>query len=256
MENTATDLIFGLHSIAEALRNPKRRKWELFGTDESLKELRKLHFNNQKLPEAVEIKTLSNHKLQEEGKFQFRERGFKEQRVPSNIFLVTDKLQEQSIATVYDFIEKNESLKMMALDQVTDIHNLAAIMRTAAFYDLDYVLISKKGPLNFPPSYFRIASGAAEHVQLINCSGLSKALTKMMDKKVDCIGLAEEATTTAEEVKSTSKTCLVMGAEDTGLSNATRRVLEKFVSLPAKGEIRSLNVSVAAAIAMDRFLQK
>lgn len=254
MENTATDLIFGLHSIAEAIKNPKRRQWQLYVTDDSLKDLRKLHFNNQKLPESVEIKILSNHKLQEEGKFQFRERGFKEQRVPSNIFLVTQKLEEVSIATIYDHIEKNDQLKMMALDQVTDIHNLAAIMRTAAFYDLDFVLISKKGPLNFPPSYFRIASGAAEYVQLINCSGLSKALTKMMDKKVDCIGLAEEATTTSDEVQALSKTCLVMGAEDTGLSNAIRRVLDKFVALPARGEIRSLNVSVAAAIAMDKFL--
>ncbi len=254
MEITGTDLIFGLHSIAEAINNPKRRVWELYGTDESLKELRKLHFNNQKLPEFVSVKTLSNHKLQEEGKFQFRERDFKEQRVPSNIFLVTGKIEEESIAAIYEHIESKETLKMMALDQVTDIHNLAAIMRTAAFYDLDFVLISKKGPLNFPPSYFRIASGATEHVKLINCSGLSKALTKMLEKNVQCIGLAEEATTTAEETKGSTKTCLVMGAEDTGLSNATRRILSTFVALPAKGEIRSLNVSVAAAIAMEKFL--
>jgi len=254
MDTANTDIIFGLHSIAEAINNPKRKAWNLFGTDESIKELRKLHFNNKKLPEAVKQSTLSNHKLQEEGKFQLRERGFKDQRVPSNIFLVTDKLEEESIANIYDFIEKNESLKMMALDQVTDIHNLAAILRTAAFYDLDYVLISKKGPLNFPPSYYRIASGASEYVRLINCSGLPKALSKMKEKGVDCIGLAEEATTSAEEVKGSAKTCLVMGAEDTGLSNATRRILDTFVALPAQGKIRSLNVSVAAAISMEKFL--
>ncbi len=253
-EISNTDLIFGLHSIAEAINNPKRKQWFLYGTDESIKDLRKIHFGNQKLPEAVKQNPLSNHKLQEEGKFQLRERGFKDQRVPSNIFLVSGKLEEESIAAIYDFIDKNDSLKMMALDQVTDIHNLAAIMRTAAFYDLDFVLISKKGPLNFPPSYYRIASGATEHTRLINCSGLPKALNKIKEKKVDCLGLAEEATTSSESVKASLKTCLVMGAEDTGLSNATRRVLESFVALPAKGSIRSLNVSVAAAISMEKFL--
>jgi len=249
-----TDIIFGLHSIAEAISNPKRRRWQLYGTDESIKELRKLHFDNKKLPEAVKQSTLSNHKLQEEGKFQLRERGFKDQRVPSNIFLVTQKLEEESIANIYDFIEKNDSLRMMALDQVTDIHNLAAILRTASFYDLDFILISKKGPLSFPPSFYRIASGASEHTRLINCAGLPKALTKMKEKGVNCLGLAEEATVTSAEVKEGVKTCLVMGAEDTGLSNATRRILETFVALPAKGAIRSLNVSVAAAIAMEKFL--
>jgi len=251
-----TDLIFGLHSIAEAISNPKRRQWEVYGTDESLKELRKLHFGNQKLKENVKQVVLSNHKLQEEGKFQLRERGFKDQRVPSNIFLVAQKLEMESIASIYDFIAANETLKVMALDQVTDIHNLAAILRTAAFYDLDFILISKKGPLNFPPSFFRIASGACEHTRLINCSGLPKALGKMKEKGVTCLGLAEEATVAAEEIKAgaKSKTCLVMGAEDTGLSNATRRVIETFVALPAKGPIRSLNVSVAAAIAMEKFL--
>lgn len=249
-----TDIIFGLHSIAEAINNPKRRQWQLYGTDESLKELCKLHFRNKKLPEAVEQITLSNHKLQEEGKFQLRERGFKDQRVPSNIFLVTQKLEGESIAAIYDFIEKNDTLKIMALDQVTDIHNLAAILRTAAFYDLDFILISKKGHLNFPPSFFRIASGACEHTRLINCSGLPKALTKMKEKGIACIGLAEEVSVTVQEIKAEPKACLVMGAEDTGLSNATRRIIETFVALPAKGRIRSLNVSVAAALAMEKFL--
>jgi len=252
--NNDTDLIFGLHSIAEAITNKKRGQWNIYGTDESIKDLRKLHFNNQKLPEAVEITILSSHKLQEEGKLQLRERDFRDQRVPSNIFLVTQKLPEESLAVIYDFIDKNENLKMMALDQVTDIHNLAAILRTAAFYDLDFVLISKKGPLDFPPSFFRIASGASEHVKLINCSGLPKALNKIKEKKVDCLGLAEESTVTADEVKNLTKTCLVMGSEDTGLSNATRRVLDTFVSLPARGPIKSLNVSVAGAIAMEKFL--
>ena len=251
---TETDLIFGLHSIAEALKNPKRGEWHIYATDESLKELRKLHFDNKKLAENIETSILSSHKLQEEGKFQLRERGFKEQRVPSQIFLVTKKLEEKSIAAIYESADKNENLKIMALDQVTDIHNLAAILRTAAFYNLDYVLISKKGPMNFPPSYYRIASGAAEYVNLINCSGLPKALNKLKDKRVTCLGLAEEATTTAEEDQGRAKTCLVMGSEDTGLSNATRRILETFVALPAKGSIKSLNVSVAAAIAMEKFL--
>ena len=244
-----------MHSIAEAIKNPKRGAFELFATEDSLKDLQKLHFQGKKLPESVTTKVLSLHKLKDEGRATLLGLGFKEQRVPSNIFLKTAALNTLSLNDLYKNIESSSSFRALMLDQVTDVHNLGAIMRTAAFYNIDCVIYGKKGEERLSPGFFRIASGAAEHLPLVQAANLSKVLRKFNELNVSCLGLAEEAENTDSTLAS-EKVCLVMGAEETGLSNAVRRSLETFVSLPAQGPIKSLNVSVAAALAMEKFLNK
>jgi len=249
------DIIFGLHSIANALNNSKRSRKQVFATEDGLQELKKLHFNGRSLPEDAEVSLLSPHKLQETSKGYLREADFREQRVPSHIFLVCDSLENESITAVYDALEANTSVKIIALDKLTDIHNLAAISRTACFYGVDFILLSKKGELKLPPSYFRIASGAYEYLKIINVPSLPQALNKITQKGIHCIGLAEEAEGDSSDIRQIEKVCLVMGAEDSGLSNATRRILTDFVSLKSQGQIKSLNVSVAAALAMEKILK-
>ncbi len=247
------DLIFGNHSIAEAINNPKRTNLELFCTEDSKKDLLKMHFKGQRLPEKVEVRMLGLHQLKEEGKRYLRDFSFKEQRIPSNIFLVTDSLQGMSISNLYEKISNGESVRLLALDQVTDVHNLGAISRTACFYGIDALIYGRKSKDPLSPGFYRISSGAYEHLPMIQTPNLGKILTKLNELGVQCVGLAEEATINQLEVESKSL-CLVLGTEETGLSNATRRVLTNFVALKAKGEIKSLNVSVAAALAMEKFL--
>ncbi|MCR9202976.1 MAG: RNA methyltransferase [Halobacteriovoraceae bacterium] len=247
------DLIFGNHSIAEAIQNPNRGSLKLFCTEDSKKELQKLHFNGQKLPEKVEVKMLSLHKLKEEGKRYLREFSFKEQRVPSNIFLIADSFQGMSISNLYEKISKGEKVRLLALDQVTDVHNLGAISRTACFYGIDALIYGRKSKDSLSPGFYRVSSGAFEHLPMIQTSNLGKILTKLNDMGVTCVGLAEESTTTDFKQEDNSL-CLVLGTEESGLSHATRRVLSEFVALQSKGEIKSLNVSVAAALAMEKFL--
>ena len=138
------------------------------------------------------------------------------------------------------------------MDQVTDVHNGAAILRTASFFGVDCVLVAMKGNFGRSPTFSRIASGSIEHVKIIKVASLPKTLNKLKDKKVLCIGLSEHAGAELEPINYDYSTCLVLGAEDVGLSNAVSRVLDKNVSLRARGEIKSLNVSVASAIAMEK----
>lgn len=249
-----TDLIFGLHSIAEAINNEQRTGLVVVGTEDSIKDLRKLHFKGQNLPNRCEVRVLSLHKFKEEGKAELRKRDLKEQRIPSNIFLIAEALEKVNLPEVYSRIDSQENFKLLILDQVTDVHNLGAILRTAAFYDIDAVIYGKKGDEKRTPGFYRVASGAAEHTPLVQAANLSKVAKVLQDKGVKCLGLAEEREETSVELGG-GKICLVMGAEETGISNALRRSLTDFVSLPAKGPIRSLNVSVAAALAMEKFLK-
>lgn len=245
------EVIYGMHSIAEVIKNPSRSGLELFCTNDSFNDLKKMHFSDNSFPTSVIITKRQPHALQEESKVFIRELGFKESRVPSNIFLVADRNELLDVAALYDEIESASGIKILALDQVTDVHNLAAIIRTACFYGIKYVAFSKKGQASFPPNFFRIASGGSEHVNLINCSSMSKFIHKLNERGVSCVGLSEHAT--SETFPDNSKICFVMGSEDTGLSNATNRVIEQFVSLKPVGEIKSLNVSVAAAVAIEKF---
>ena len=242
------DLIIGIHSIVEAIKNSARQKIELLGTAESLKELKKYCDIAH-----IRISTLLPHQLQERAKKLYSQNDCNYQRIPSNLLLIAEPLAPLELSWVYENLAK--PIKILCLDQVTDVHNGAAIMRTAGFYGVDCVITSMKGNFGTGPSFFRIASGAMEHIKLIHCSSLSKALSNLQGRGVDCIGLTEHATSSdiSFDDFQNKSTCLVLGAEDTGLSHAVERILSKKVALKSFGAIRSLNVSVAAAIAMEKF---
>jgi 23S rRNA (guanosine2251-2'-O)-methyltransferase len=241
------DIIFGLHSIAEALRNPSRVHDKLFCTDEGLNELVRKHKINPKQFE-VKIEILSSHLLQENGKKYCHQLGLEFTRVPSQIFLKTSALETHSLK---EFLQKPK-LKILALDQITDVHNGAAILRTASFYGVDIVIIPGSKSFGFTPSFYRISSGAVEHLHMVRVSSLSKAVSQMKDAGINIIGLSEHAETELIKQKLPEKMCLILGAEETGLSHAVERLVDQKMALKAIGSIKSLNVSAAAAIAMEK----
>lgn len=243
------DLIFGLHSIAAALTNPRRVHQKLVATDEGLSELQKKHKINPKNL-GVKIEILSSHALQESGKKLCMYLNLDFTRVPSGIYLQTSPLETYSIQ---DFL-KTPKARLLALDQITDVHNGAAILRSASFYGVTGVLVPSEKSFGLTPSFYRIASGAVEFVDLIRVNSLSRAVGQMNEAGFLTVGLSEHATEnlTQTELRACDKICLLLGAEETGLSNAVARLVQKNLSLPSQGGIKSLNVSSAAAIAMEK----
>jgi 23S rRNA (guanosine2251-2'-O)-methyltransferase len=246
------DLIIGIHSIVEALRNPERAIYEIVATDEGLEELKKRGGISRAEIPMTKVRLLEGHALQEEAKKYYRELDMEFQRVPSQVFMLVSPVTIYEPTWIYNQLESRIPLKILALDQVTDAHNGAAIMRTAAFYGVDAVLISAKGNFGLGPNFARIASGATEYVKIVRCSALPKTITKLKDLGAICIGLSEHATGTLEKTDNTKSICLVLGAEDVGMSHAVSRVVETTISFKPLGKIKSLNVSVAAAIAMEK----
>lgn len=244
----AQEIIIGIHSIVEALNNPERSGHKLFTTKENKGELlKKIKLNDVPNLEVVEN---TSHNIQEEAKKLYKELDLKFNRIPSNTFLLTDRLELKNLTYLYNLVDESQDFKMLILDQVTDVHNLGAIMRTASFYGMNAVLISRKGDLLRTPTFHRISSGAFEHVPLINCGSLPKTISKLKEKNILMLGFSEHSEDSGFETS--GKMALVLGAEDVGLSNAITRILDKTISLESKGNIKSLNVSVAAAIAMER----
>lgn len=247
------NLIVGIHSIACALKNNQRNIYQLVGTEESLGELKK----SVSLPED-KVKMYASHKVQEEAKKYYKDLGLEYQRVPSGVFLVASELNFVEIPKFYDAVNEQSGLKILCLDQITDVHNAAAILRTANFYGVDYVVVPDKKSFGLTPSFFRIASGAAEYTKLVPVSKLTKTISKLKDLDTEVVALSEHAKgkLTSEILESEKNICLVLGKEDTGISNGVLRLIDNHISLTSFGEIKSLNVSIAAAITMEKCFGK
>lgn len=246
------DIIVGIHSIVEAIRNKRRFEKHLFMTDEARSLLSKELGRNLNDDDRVEVTLLSAHALQEKAKELFRAKKCEYMRVPSNILLTATSIEKKDINWLYDKIIAGEVKRMIALDQVSDAHNGAAILRTAAFYNVDCLIVGTKGSFGESPSFFRICSGGSEWVETVKVGSLSKCLSKLRKCGVRVLGLSEHAEESLNKSSDSPATCLVLGAEQVGLSNAVKRQIDECVCLSGEGKIKSLNVSVASAIAMDR----
>lgn len=249
MENF--DLIIGIHSIACALKNPNRSFYRLVGTEDAIDELKKLVDVAK-----VDVDIYSSHKVQEEAKKYFKDLNLEYQRVPSGVFLVASELKTVDVKDFYSALSSGSGIKILCLDQITDVHNAAAILRTANFYGVNFVVIPDKRSFGFTPSFFRIASGATEYVNLIRVTKLPRTIAKIQELGVCCIALSEHAKGTFSKENEIKNTCLILGREDVGISNAVLRLVENHMALESMGETKSLNVSIAAAVSMEKCFGK
>lgn len=245
------ELIYGLHSIRDAISNPHRSYKKIFATEEGRDNL----FKGFNTLFDVEIELVSSHLLQETAKKYFIDNKLEYQRAPSQVILLASPLETFDANWLYNRVIDTNDQKILCLDQITDVHNGAAIMRSASFYGIDIVVIPSRKSFGFTPTFYRIASGATETLSIVHISNLGKTLTKLKSLNTFCIGLSEHAEAPLErsmlESHDGSK-CLVLGKEETGISNAVMRVLDHKLSLESQGDIKSLNVSVAAAVSLQK----
>lgn len=245
------DFIVGAHSIVAALLNPRRRHVELLASEEGWQDLLK----RTKLdPRTLKLKPqlLAPHAVQERARVLFRERELEYQRVPGSTLLLSEPLETHDPGWLRERITAPGKLRILALDQVSDVNNGAAILRTACFFGVDIVILPQERSFGMTPGFFRIASGATEHLQFVRSSHLARTLTMMAEQGVAVWGLSEHSSQplTGEDL-ARDKICLVLGSEDEGLSNSVMRSVSKTLSLTSQGEIKSLNVSAAATLALQ-----
>jgi len=248
VDDTSKDIITGIHSITEALKNEKRKNRVLFCTKDALTKLKPKVGRTE---DYAKIEILNTGELQTRAQQIFKEHQFHYSRISSGMFLVTDPLMYKSSAFLYDLIEQGAK-KFLVLDQVTDAHNAGAIFRTAAFYGVDAIIHSVKGSFGRSPGFFKIASGAAEHVHSVSVPKLGQCILKLVEKNVFCVGITEDGK--SEVSFPDGPICLIMGAEETGISFNVKRILDSKMRLDAIGEIETLNVSIASAIAMEKLM--
>lgn len=242
------EIIVGIHSIREAIKNPKRSGHKILAQKEGIELLRKE--SGLKISE-IDCEIVSSHEFQKKAEKIFKENGHHYKRVAGGIILITELLEELEHHDFWNLAE-TKGKRFLCLDQVTDVHNGAAITRTAAFYGIDVIIMGARSSFGLTPSFYRVSSGAREHLQFFRASSLPKLMKKMNEKGVVSIALSEHEEESLENETNDNNICLVLGSEETGISHALLRSCQHKMALKSQGGIKSLNVSVASAVAMEK----
>ncbi|UUX97584.1 23S rRNA (guanosine(2251)-2'-O)-methyltransferase RlmB [Aquabacterium sp. J223] len=145
---------------------------------------------------------------------------------------------------------------LLALDGVTDPHNLGACLRVADGAGVHAVLAPKDHAVGVNATVAKVASGAAETVPYLMVTNLARSLTELKERDIVIVGTAEDAPITLYEADLAGPVALVLGAEGPGMRQLTRKTCDVLVRLPMKGAVESLNVSVASGICLYEALRQ
>lgn len=145
---------------------------------------------------------------------------------------------------------------LVVLDGVEDPHNVGAILRTVDASGGDGVIRQSRRAAPLGGAAAKASAGAVSHVRVAEVVNIARALEELKDAGVWTVGLAGDATTPYDRIDLTMPTAIVVGAEGTGLRRLVRERCDWLVSIPMRGHVDSLNVSVATGVALFEALRQ
>jgi 23S rRNA (guanosine2251-2'-O)-methyltransferase len=223
-------VLYGWHPVAEALRNPKRLHRRLLATENGARRLAEEVGVLPLAPEIVRAEEIS--------------RLLEPDSVHQGLYLESEPLPGPTLDTLSD------KALVLALDQITDPHNVGAIVRTAAAFGVEAILTTARHSPSVTGVLAKAASGGLEHVPFLVVRNLAEALIELGERGFRRVGLDSEGAASLADVPIGRPTLIVLGAEGKGLRQRTRECCDVLARLDMPGAIKSLNVSNAAAIAL------
>ena len=168
--------------------------------------------------------------------------------------VVAEFIGPTSFSEAYlDTILESENLPplLLVLDGIQDPHNIGAILRSAEVFGVGACISSKDRSGDLTAVARKVASGGAELVPFIQVTNLVRTLKSLQENDYWVVGMAGEASSSIYQFSPPGKVCLVVGSEGDGLRRLTRETCDELCHIPMFGNIESLNVSVAAGIALS-----
>src|SRR5271166_4813797 len=222
--------IYGFHSVAAALKAPGRELIRLYATPAAAERL-----SAEIAARGVETRIVSPEEISA--------------RAPREAVHQGLLLEARPLAPI-DVAELPANGLVLVLDQITDPHNVGAILRTAAAFGVDALVTTERHSPELAGALAKSASGGVEHVPICSVTNLARALAEMADMGYLRVGLDSEAALRLTDETLSRPLALVLGAEGRGLRRLTRERCDRLGRLDLPGPIKSLNVSNACAIAL------
>ncbi|MCW5732143.1 MAG: 23S rRNA (guanosine(2251)-2'-O)-methyltransferase RlmB [Alphaproteobacteria bacterium] len=232
--------LFGAHALRAALANPRRRLHRLLLTAEAARSL------EGRLPAGVAAENVERVKLD-----QLLPAGAVHQGMAGLFEALPEPDLEEACATA-----AGARNVVVVLDQVTDPHNVGAILRSAAAFGAKALVTTSRNAPEATGTLAKSASGALEIVPLVRVTNLARALDRLAELGYWRIGLDGAATQELAAVPPAPNTVLVLGAEGGGLRRLTQEKCDFLARLPILPVVESLNVSNAAACALYELARK
>lgn len=231
-----TTQIYGIRAIIEAINNnepidkvfiQKGLRGDLYRELEGL--MRKKGVHNSYVPiEKLNRLTKNNH-----------------QGAVANISPITFYEIEELVTAV---MEREQQPLFLILDQLSDVRNFGAIIRTAECTGVSGIIIQKKGAAPVTADTIKTSAGAAFKVPIAKVDHVKDAVFYLQASGVSVTAATEKTSNTIYDIDFTGPSAVVMGAEDRGISPSVLKAADQLAKLPLLGEIESLNVSVACAV--------
>lgn len=243
---TESTTIFGLHAVRTLLQQRPERAALLIlqkGRDDArINELMKLAQAKgikTELRDSKELDRLAGDERHQGACLQIRSAG---------------ALGEGALDDLLDSLSTPPLL--LVLDGVQDPHNLGACLRTADAAGVTAVIVPKDRAAGLSATVRKVASGAAETVPLIQVTNLARTLRWLKEREIWIVGTDDQAPHSLYASKLTGPLAVVLGAEGTGLRRLTRENCDALVSIPMRGVVESLNVSVATGVMLYEALRQ
>lgn len=224
-------ILYGFHSVLAALRNKSRRLLDLYATATAAERLKDEIGDSGVALHIVETADLT--------------RRLGHDAVHQGVLLEARPLPALGLDEI---AQKNGII--LVLDQITDPHNVGAILRSAAAFGIDAIVTTERHAPELSGVLAKAASGALEHVAVIEVVNLARAMDELGDLGILRVGLDSDAPELLHGLTLVRPFALVLGAEGKGLRRLTREKCDHLARLDLPGPIKSLNVSNACAIAL------
>ena len=234
--NKSSFFIIGQHAVIEALRNPKRKVLRIFLTEESKKNIHKKSPNKN---------LLNNVKVYFKTKKELDKYSTRENLQHQGYVAEIEHLQKPILK---EYIKEKNDMTLICLDGVTDPRNIGSLIRSAASFNIDGVIIKER---NFPSEsklLYKAASGAIENINIFEVSNINSTLKNLKEKNFWVYGFDGNGKKNFTDIEWKGNNVLLFGSEGSGMHKHTSKYADFLVKIEINEKIESLNISNSAAI--------
>ena len=234
--NKSSFFIIGQHAVIEALRNPKRKVLRVFLTEESKKNIHKKSPNKNLLNDVkVYFKT-----KKELDKYSTRE-NLQHQGYVAEVGHIQKPILK-------DYVKEKNNVTLICLDGVTDPRNIGSLIRSAASFNIDGVIIKERSFPSESKLMYKAASGAVEYINIFEVSNINSTLKNLKEKNFWVQGFDGDGKEDFTDIEWKGNNILLFGSEGSGMHKHTSKYADFLVKIEINEKIESLNISNSAAI--------